>query len=433
MTLVIGIDIGTSGVRAVAVDPQGMQVGEAKVAMPAPDREGPRISQSPAIWIEAAEQALDVLLQTVSAAEVGALAIDGTSGTVLAIDEAGHAVGPGLLYNDAAEADAAAAIGQVAPSTSAAHGNTSGLAKAMALIKRPGATRILHQADYLALHLTGTIATDENNALKTGYDPIARAWPHWMETLGFDRACLPKALEPGTPMGTVTAAMAKRFGLRLATIVAAGTTDGCASFLATGADQPGDAVTALGTTLTLKLLSAQPIFSPAHGVYSHRLGNRWLAGGASNSGGAALLQFFDAATLESLTKRLAPKTPTGLDYYPLPKPGERFPIADPALAPRVSPRPDDDATFLQGLLEGIASIEATGYRLLSDLGGPPLRRVLSVGGGARNEAWTRIRADRLSVPVLSAETDEAAYGAARLARHALGVHQTGRPKTEEAP
>jgi sugar (pentulose or hexulose) kinase len=421
MTLVVGIDIGTSGVRAVAVDPEGRQVGEAKIAMPPPDREGVRICQSPSIWSDAAWQALDALFHNVDPKAVGALAIDGTSGTVMTIDAAGHPVGPGLLYNDAAETAAAAAIGKVAPRNSAAHGDTSGLAKAMALIQRPGAARVLHQADYIAFQLAGIVATDENNALKTGYDPIARTWPDWIATLGFDRDFLPIAFEPGSRLGPVTAAAARRFGLRPDTIVAAGTTDGCASFLATGANQPGDAVTALGTTLTLKLLSAQPIFSPQHGVYSHRLGDRWLAGGASNSGGAVLLQFFDAAKLEHLTARLVPETPTGLNYYPLNKPGERFPIADPALPPRMSPRPEDDAMFLQGLLEGIASIEATGYRLLSELGGPEVKQVLSVGGGARNEAWTRIRANRLGVPVLTATTDEAAYGAARLARMAISA------------
>ena len=75
-------------------------------------------------------------------------------------------------------------------------------------------------------------------------------------------------------------------------MICAGTTDGVASFIATRAAAPGDAVTSLGTTLVLKLLSDKPIFAPAQGVYSHRLGDRWLAGGASNTGGGALLAHF---------------------------------------------------------------------------------------------------------------------------------------------
>lgn len=118
-----------------------------------------------------------------------------------------------------------------------------------------------------------------------------------------------------------------------------------------------------------------------------------------------------------LTPQLRPQQPTGLDYYPLPKVGERFPIADPHLATRISPRPTEDGHFFQGLLEGIASVEALAYQQLALLGAPPLRRVISIGGGARNEAWTLIRHRTLGVPVTVAEQTEACYGAALLALH----------------
>ena len=77
-------------------------------------------------------------------------------------------------------------------------------------------------------------------------------------------------------------------------------------------------MTSLGSTLVLKLVSDRPVFSPAHGVYSHRLGDLWLTGGASNSGGAVLAQYFSADELRALTPLLKPDVPTGLDYYPLP-------------------------------------------------------------------------------------------------------------------
>jgi len=63
-----------------------------------------------------------------------------------------------------------------------------------------------------------------------------------------------------------------------------------------------------------------------------------------------LRRYFDDAALAALTPRLRPGAPTGLDYYPLLRPGERFPVADPALAPRLEPRPADDAEFLQARL-----------------------------------------------------------------------------------
>jgi sugar (pentulose or hexulose) kinase len=174
-------------------------------------------------------------------------------------------------------------------------------------------------------------------------------------------------------------------------------------------------VTSLGSTLVLKVLGERPISAPQFGVYSHRFGDLWLVGGASNSGGAVLRRFFEDEQLRGLSAGMDPERETGLDYYPLPAAGERFPVNDPALAPRLSPRPADDRVFVQGLLEGIARIEAQGYGLLRDLGAPQVRRVLTVGGGASNPVWTRIRQRLLGVPVVPAAHQEAAFGAARLA------------------
>lgn len=80
---------------------------------------------------------------------------------------------------------------------------------------------------------------------------------------------------------------------------------------------------------------------------SHRLGDAWLVGGASNTGGAVLRRFFNDAQLAELTPRMDASRPTGLDYYPLTAPGERFPVNDPGLQPRLEPMPADDAVFLQ--------------------------------------------------------------------------------------
>jgi len=113
---------------------------------------------------------------------------------------------------------------------------------------------------------------------------------------------------------------------------------------------------------------------------------------------------------------MQPQTPTGLDYYPLPAPGERFPVCDPALQPKLTPRPSSDVVFLQGILEGLARVEQQGYQRLTDLGAPYPERVLTVGGGAGNQAWTTIRRQMLGVPVTAARHQEAAYGAALLAR-----------------
>jgi sugar (pentulose or hexulose) kinase len=420
--LALGIDIGTSGVRVCALDHTGALAASASVAMPAPRRRGRAVRQDAGLWWSTTRKALAKLCDAIEPRAVRALAVDGTSGTVVAVDRDGRPLAPARMYNDSAAADAADAIAAVAPPTTAAHGASSALARALELQKVPGVARVLHQADWIAGQLSGRYdVTDENNALKTGYDPVARRWPDWIARTGMCTALLPAVVPAGTAVGSIRREIAAAFGLPPEVAVVSGTTDGCAAFLATGAGQAGDGVTSLGSTLTLKLLTDAPVFSPAFGIYSHRIGDAWLAGGASNSGGAALLSFFSARRLRALEARLDPGHPTGLDYYPLAAAGERFPLNDPTLAPRIAPRPPEDHVFLQGLLEGIAAIEALGYRRLAEFGATPLATLRTVGGGAANQAWTRIRQARLAIPFLPARADEAAAGAARLAWRGLGM------------
>jgi sugar (pentulose or hexulose) kinase len=418
--LALGIDVGTSGVRLAAIDRDERVVAFAETAMPPPRRDGDRITQDPAIWLGGLEEAMGRLAGMLDLRRVKGLAVDGTSGTLVAVDDAGRAMTPASLYNDRADDAAIAAVGRAAPAASAALGATSPLARAMRLLSMGGVARILHQADWIAGQMSGRFdVSDENNALKTGYDPVARRWPAWIADTGVAEDVLPTVVPAGTVIGGVSAHAAQRFGLRPGTSVVAGTTDGCAAFLATGAAETGEAVTSLGSTLVLKVFCERPVSAPQYGLYSHRIGDRWLAGGASNTGGAALARFFTTQAIREISARIEPDKESGLDYYPLPARGERFPINDAEFEPRMTPRPDDDVAFLHGLLEGIAKIEALGYRRLAELGGPPLACVYSVGGGAANATWSRIRGSILGVPLRPSKSDEAAVGVARLARRAI--------------
>jgi sugar (pentulose or hexulose) kinase len=413
MPLVIGIDIGTSGARAVAMRPDLSIVGQSAVRL---DRFGQN-PRDPSSWWQAVQAALTELLSGIDRGAVRAIAVDGTSGTLLPVAAAGQPLAEPLMYNDKVADDAIlAAIAREAPDTSAAHGATSGLAKALRFQHLPGLAAVLHQADWIAANFSGRFdVSDENNALKTGYDVEARRWPDWIAATGMRMDLLPDVVEPGDVTGTLTTVAAELFRLPGDVVMIAGTTDGCASFLATGATAAGDGVTALGSSLTIKILSDRPISAPRFGIYSHRLGDAWLAGGASNSGGKVLAQHFPLARIIELSAAIDPTTATGLDYYPLSTSGERFPIADPALLPRLSPRPADDADYLKAMFEGMAAIEALGYRRLAELGAPALTSVRSVGGGAANPAWTAIRRRKLGVDFLPTLSDEAAAGTARLA------------------
>ncbi|MEI9429558.1 FGGY-family carbohydrate kinase [Mesorhizobium sp. Cs1299R1N3] len=410
---VVGIDIGTSGARAVAMRQDFSIAGQSAVPL---DRFGQN-PRDPRTWWQAVQAALADLLSGIDRAAIRAIAVDGTSGTLLPVDIDGRPLAEPLMYNDKVDdADILAMVAREAPAASAAHGATSGLAKALRFQHQPGIAAVLHQADWIAGNLSGRFGvSDENNALKTGYDVEARRWPDWIATTGMRMDLLPDVAEPGDVTGTLTAAAAELFGLPRDVVVVAGTTDGCASFLATGATAAGDGVTALGSSLTIKILSDRPISAPRFGIYSHRLGDVWLAGGASNSGGKVLAQHFPLARIIELSAIIDPTTETGLDYYPLGTAGERFPLADPALPPRLTPRPADDADYLKAMFEGMAAIEALGYSRLAELGAPALTSIRSVGGGAANPVWSAIRQRKLGVAFLPALSDEAAAGTARLA------------------
>jgi D-ribulokinase len=411
----LGIDIGTSGVRIAALDALGKTSALASWRY-----ENPHEAADPSAWWRGVEACFVSLGQQIPLREVAAIAVDGTSGTVLALDAEHAPIGRALMY-DAPCPDPAitARLAAAAPADSPAIGTHSPLARAAFLARQDRCVCVVHQADWIAMQLgDGKPVSDENNALKTGYDLARRVWPEWVSSLGLDIATLPAVVPAGTPLGPVSA-RARAFGLPASAILVSGTTDGCASFLATGASGVGEAVTALGSTLVLKLLSDREIKAPEFGVYSHRIAGMWLAGGASNTGGAVIRAFFSDERLDELTERLDPDRPTGLDYYPLLRPGERFPVSDPALPPRLTPRPEDEAVFFQGILEGIAAVEAEGYARLSELGAPHLKSMRTVGGGAVNQAWTSIRERRLGVPFLEAVSTEAAAGTARLALRAL--------------
>ncbi|MDP2031404.1 MAG: FGGY-family carbohydrate kinase [Thiobacillus sp.] len=409
----LGIDFGTTGARSCVIDAEGTVIAEDQ-------RDFGTLEdyERADIWREALWDLVTALPLSVRS-QLSSMAFDGTSGTVLACDAELAPRHPPLLYNDDRAVDEARLIATIAPPGHPAAAVTSGLAKVLWLKKwlgHTGARLYLNQADWLSGLLTEQVGfSDYHNALKMGLDLDTLGWPAWVDHLA-DASYLPKPVAPGSRLGTVSRPRARYLGINSDCQVQAGTTDSIAAFLAAGVTHSGDAVTSLGSTLVLKLLSDTRVESTEHGVYSHWFGNRWLAGGASNAGGAVLRQFFDDRQLAVLSEKIDPTIASPLDFLPLPRPGERFPINDPTLAPRMVPRPNDDTAFLHGLLESLGRIEARGYGLLAELGATPLLQVETAGGGARNPAWTSIRQRLLKVPVTRATHTEAAYGAALLAR-----------------
>ncbi len=406
MTVSLGIDFGTSGARLVAIDTELYVLWRGSVAI-----EGGK-------WRET----LFALIQSVPAeikARVTSIAIDGTSSTVLLCDNVGAPVFEPIWYSDKRGEVVLEELRQVAPPGHLVINATSSLAKLFWWARQPGFDRgryFLHQADWLAMQLHGKLGvSDYHNALKLGYDVESLDYPNWLEQHAY-RPLLPQILAPGTPVGEVLPAVARELGLAANCLVCAGTTDSIAAFMASRVETPGVAVTSLGSTLVVKLLSRIRVDDVGLGIYSHRFGDLWLVGGASNTGGAVLSAFFSDRELIELSQEINPDISSQLDYYPLLTPGERFPINDPHLQPRLSPRPKLPGDFLHGLLEGIAKIEAEGYQLLAQLGATPLTAIYTAGGGAKNLIWSQIRQQYLQVPMLLSQEQEAAYGTAVLAQ-----------------
>jgi sugar (pentulose or hexulose) kinase len=408
----LGIDFGTSGARAIAIDIH--QQIQAQTSFRFEDE-----IQVATTWQTALFSLLEQLPVEIRQ-QLRAIAINGTSSTVLACDAQGVSLDQPILYNDARGTAVMDQVKAIAPPNHTVISATSSLAKLLwwsTCTEVLGGSEIyfLHQADWLAFLLHGQLGiSDYHNALKLGYDVGELRYPDWMQELPASFK-LPQVVAPGTPIGVVKREIVTQFYLPPDCLVCAGTTDSIAAFLASGVQFPGEAVTSLGSTLVLKLLSETRVDDARYGIYSHRLGNLWLVGGASNTGGAVLKQFFTDGELKHFSEQIQPAQASLLDYYPLLTPGERFPINDPQLQPRLDPRPDDSVEFLHGLLEGIARIEARGYRLLQELGTTPLSRVYTAGGGAKNTVWNEMRSRHLQVPVLPSTQTEAAYGTALLA------------------
>ena len=164
--LVLGIDIGTSGVRAVLMNSKFDVVAQSSSLM---SDFGPN-HRSPVVWWKALESALEQLRIEASEqwSQVVGISVDGTSGTMLALNNEFEPIGDALMYNDPVEnPDVLEQIRQHAPRESAAHGATSGLAKLMTLQELPGCDRVLHQADWVLGKFIGEYRwSDENNLVR---------------------------------------------------------------------------------------------------------------------------------------------------------------------------------------------------------------------------------------------------------------------------
>ena len=308
-------------------------------------------------------------------------------------------------------------MGGIAASTS------SSLARALNLTSQYGNNLLIrHQADWVNGWLIDNWCWgEEGNNLRLGWNLVEKNWPNTFNTLPWLNA-LPQIVSSGSVLAELSSINAKSLGLPENILLIAGTTDSNAAVLSTDATSH-DGITILGSTIVLKHFVKQPI--KGIGVTNHIVGGQWLCGGASNAGGAVLRRFFKDKELKELSRQINPELDSGLMFRPLPFKGERFPSNNPNLEPILDPRPISDSLYLHGILEGLAQIEVDGWEYLKSIGVPFPKKVITLGGGAQNPQWRRIRERKLGIPVITSK-EPPALGTARLALQ--GISREGRLK-----
>ncbi|MCL6437623.1 MAG: hypothetical protein K6T51_03345 [Rubrobacteraceae bacterium] len=425
--LSVGIDLGTQGVQVVLLGIDG-KVAATGTAPLKSIRLGVRHEQDPEGWWKAIGRAARQATAELGGREVSGLAICSTSGTFLLADTSGNPFTPAFMYNDGRAKEESTLVQEVGAELWDSLGYrmqpSFALPKLLWVLRSgvKGASRLMHQADYVASRLAGKpVATDWSHALKTGYDLVNDCWPvEVLERLEIPVKLLPPVVRPGTRVGEVSEAAAEYTGVPAGTPILSGMTDGCAAQIAAGALKEGQWNSVLGTTLTLKGVTNKLLKDPTGAVYCHRHpDDGWLPGGASNTGARIISEKFPDYDVEELDKKAKQHGPAKMVMYPLAGEGERFPFANPKARGFRLGEPEDETDYYRAILEGVAFVERLCFVHLESLGAEVSGPVALAGGGARSAVWAQIRADVLGMPVVIPRYSGGAVGMAILA-HAGG-------------
>ncbi|MHB0955963.1 MAG: FGGY-family carbohydrate kinase [Pirellulaceae bacterium] len=405
-SVVVGLDMGTGGARAMAQSLNGEILAEGSARLPAQATvmAGPNVEQDPRAWSTAAETALRTLVDRLpTATKIEAVAVDATSGTFLWIDRKNQPLTPGYMYNDQRAVEVTPEVADALHAVLSRYGiqiaSSFALPKIVHLMRREPSLfaqghRIVHQTDWIVGLLCGNYdTTDISTALKTGADPGTLEWPAAIEQLGVPRQMLPRLVLPGTPIGHVTTQAHALTGLPVGTTVVAGCTDGTAGCLASGAGAAGDLNVTLGTTLVFKAVAPHPLLDPAGAIYNHRHpAGGYLPGAASSTGGDWIETCFPDARLAQMDHQALRCLPTAETVYPLVKMGERFPFVWPeARGFGLESVTDPIVRFAAGM-ESVAYLERLGIERFEHLGLPIGPTIYATGGGAASNTWLQIRA-----------------------------------------
>ena len=426
----LGLDCGTSGIKALLVGEDGAPVADASAPL-TNERPHPGWSEQEAgSWLTAAGDAIDALARDYDLSAVRGIGLAGHmhGATLLGADD--EPLRPCMLWNDvradaeAARLDTARAReitgnivfpGFTAPKAMWVAGNEPHIWDRV--------TAILLPKDFVRLWLTGEKVSEMSDASGTSWlDVAARDWSGEMLTAsGCDRAWMPRLVEGSEASGTLRAELATRWGMGRVS-VAGGAGDNAAAACGTGVVAPGSAFLSLGTSGVL--FATTDAFAPnaesAVHAFAHALPGTWhqmsviLAATDSLNWIAGVLEEDAGALASAAGSALTADAPLFLPYLG----GERTPHNDANVRGALIglAHESDRATLVRAVMEGVAMAFRDGLDAMA-AAGTRVDSAIAVGGGSRSTGWLQMMADTLDIAIEVPAAGElgGALGAARLA------------------
>ena len=429
----LGLDLGTSGLKAMLVDEGFATIGTAHAELGV-SRPYPGWSeQDPADWIAAAQQVMARLRRDhpQTMASLRAIGLSGHMHGVVLLDSDDNVLRPCILWNDGRAAPQCAALSEAADF----HGIAGNLVMAgfsapkLAWVAQHEAdifartARVLLPKDYLRLWLTGEYVAEMSDAAGTLWLDVARR--DWSDELlaatGLSRAHMPRLVEGSDVSGQLRADLAAKWGVP-AVPVAGGGGDNAATACGMGVMRAGTGFLSLGTSGVLFAATDrfQPNTADAVHTFCHAVPDTWHQMGVILSATDSLvwLSGITGRSVPELAAMVGPVArPSPVSFLPYLS-GERTPLNDPAASAAFFGlrRNTQLADLVQAAMEGVAMAFADCAAALARAG-TGLQRAYAVGGGARSPQWLKILASATGLVLLVPEDGDfgAAFGAARLA------------------
>lgn len=430
----LGLDLGTSGVKALLIDAEQKVVGSGHGSLDVSRPHPGWSEQDPADWIRATEAAIAELKATYpkALAAVRGIGLSGQMHGATLVDAAGKVLRPCILWNDT-RSHAEAARLDADPRFRKITGNIvfpGFTAPKLAWVKanEPAifakVAKVLLPKDYLRLWLSGEHISEMSDAAGTAWlDVAGRRWsPELLAATDLDESHMPHLVEGTERAGQLRAELVAKWGMAHSVVIAGGAGDNAASACGMGTVRPGSAFVSLGTSGVLFAANGAYLPNPESAVHTfcHALPNAWHQMGVILSATDSLnwLSNITGKNAGELTGELGDelRAPSGVSFLPYLS-GERTPHNDAAIRGSFTglAHEIDRAGMTQAVLEGVAFAFRDSLEAL-EKAGTTLERVTAIGGGSRSRYWLKAIATALGVPVdIPAGGDfGAAFGAARL-------------------